>query len=327
MCGIVGYVGPRDATTIIYDGLKRLEYRGYDSAGLAVIGNGSLQIRRAWKQACKIDSDYQNCLSAKKLTYAEALAQLYPIEWDGQKKLAVRNPTLNIALVGHPYCLYDNYINHDLIAQLRQLGVCVHTSEMVSLEEAQTGIDLTTGQTRWFYENWMSGAAGSYLMDPKIDGVISVMAFTCGPDSVMVDTISRRAHALKRPFMNLVLDEHGSSAGMITRLEAFVDMLNRQRAAQAAAGEIVMPTDLLIGLVADGRRSQTPAVTALTQRELELLQLLAVGQTSETIAQQLSISQFTVRTHIRNMLSKLGVHSRLEAVAMALRQGLIRPPE
>jgi len=46
MCGIVGYVGPRDATTIIYDGLKRLEYRGYDSAGLAVIGNGSLQIRR-----------------------------------------------------------------------------------------------------------------------------------------------------------------------------------------------------------------------------------------------------------------------------------------
>ena len=206
------------------------------------LGSGSLQIRRAWKQACKIDSDYQACLSAKKLTYAEALAQLYPTEWDGQKKLAVRNPTLNIALVGHPYCLYDNYINHDLITELRQLGVCVHTSEMVSLEEAKSGIDLTTGQTRWFYENWMSGAAGSYLMDPKIDGVISVMAFTCGPDSVMVDTISRRAHALKRPFMNLVLDEHGSSAGMITRLEAFVDMLNRPRAAQAAAGEITSTT-------------------------------------------------------------------------------------
>jgi glucosamine--fructose-6-phosphate aminotransferase (isomerizing) len=46
MCGIVGYVGAKDATPIIYDGLKRLEYRGYDSAGVAVIQNGKIEIRR-----------------------------------------------------------------------------------------------------------------------------------------------------------------------------------------------------------------------------------------------------------------------------------------
>jgi glucosamine--fructose-6-phosphate aminotransferase (isomerizing) len=46
MCGIVGYVGPRDATPIILSGLRRLEYRGYDSAGLAVLENGCIQIRR-----------------------------------------------------------------------------------------------------------------------------------------------------------------------------------------------------------------------------------------------------------------------------------------
>jgi glucosamine--fructose-6-phosphate aminotransferase (isomerizing) len=46
MCGIVGYVGGRDATPIIFNGLKRLEYRGYDSAGMAVIQEGVIEIRR-----------------------------------------------------------------------------------------------------------------------------------------------------------------------------------------------------------------------------------------------------------------------------------------
>jgi len=46
MCGIVGYIGARDATPIILNGLKRLEYRGYDSAGLAVLSNQRIEIRR-----------------------------------------------------------------------------------------------------------------------------------------------------------------------------------------------------------------------------------------------------------------------------------------
>jgi glucosamine--fructose-6-phosphate aminotransferase (isomerizing) len=46
MCGIIGYIGDRDASTILIQGLKRLEYRGYDSAGLATFNNGSIPVRR-----------------------------------------------------------------------------------------------------------------------------------------------------------------------------------------------------------------------------------------------------------------------------------------
>ena len=47
MCGIVGYIGPREATSIVLDGLRRLEYRGYDSAGIASVRDGAIDIRRA----------------------------------------------------------------------------------------------------------------------------------------------------------------------------------------------------------------------------------------------------------------------------------------
>jgi DNA-binding CsgD family transcriptional regulator len=55
-----------------------------------------------------------------------------------------------------------------------------------------------------------------------------------------------------------------------------------------------------------------------------VLRLLAEGATSPQIADRLSISRHTVRTHVGSLLGKLGVHSRLEAAAFAVRNGLVR---
>src|SRR6202049_4620226 len=47
MCGIIGYIGPKPVVPILIDGLRRLEYRGYDSAGVAVVHNGAVELRRS----------------------------------------------------------------------------------------------------------------------------------------------------------------------------------------------------------------------------------------------------------------------------------------
>lgn len=65
------------------------------------------------------------------------------------------------------------------------------------------------------------------------------------------------------------------------------------------------------------------SVADLTNRELEVLSLLAQGFNTDKIARSLSISPSTARNHIRNILQKLQVHSRLEAVVQAYKQGLI----
>jgi len=52
MCGIVAYLGEKTAQPILIEGLKRLEYRGYDSAGVALLGSGAIKIKKCSGKVC-----------------------------------------------------------------------------------------------------------------------------------------------------------------------------------------------------------------------------------------------------------------------------------
>jgi DNA-binding NarL/FixJ family response regulator len=75
---------------------------------------------------------------------------------------------------------------------------------------------------------------------------------------------------------------------------------------------------------------QPPRVThgpaELSERQLEVLRLVAVGANASQIAAELSISEATVRTHVKNILERLGAHNRAHAVALAMTQGLLGEP-
>ncbi len=77
------------------------------------------------------------------------------------------------------------------------------------------------------------------------------------------------------------------------------------------------------GSVLRARPPLSRTSTGLTDREREVLCLLASGASTKVIAQQLFVSTSTVRVHIENILAKLGVHSRLEAVTLCIRNDLI----
>ncbi|HEU5480106.1 MAG TPA: LuxR C-terminal-related transcriptional regulator [Candidatus Tumulicola sp.] len=62
---------------------------------------------------------------------------------------------------------------------------------------------------------------------------------------------------------------------------------------------------------------------ALTKRELEVLQLLAAGLDTDSIAGQLGLTRATVRNHVQNLLPKIGAHTRIEAAVLALKAGLV----
>jgi DNA-binding NarL/FixJ family response regulator len=93
----------------------------------------------------------------------------------------------------------------------------------------------------------------------------------------------------------------------------------------AAAGEAHFSAETLAVLVRARPAEPAPNQT-LSDRELEVLRLVAAGSGTGEIASALNLSQHTVRNHVRNVLAKLDAHSKLEAVVIATRLGLIDLP-
>lgn len=134
--------------------------------------------------------------------------------------------SITIALIGRRYLLYDQRISYRLLHLLQKMGVNVAIAETVGRDQLRASMSELVDQPYWAYEEEFIGAGGHYLRS-DVDGVISVVAFGCGPDSLMMELLQRRAKRLNRPFLNLVLDEHSAEGGLSTRLEAFVDMVQR----------------------------------------------------------------------------------------------------
>ncbi|MCR3922205.1 MAG: acyl-CoA dehydratase activase-related protein [Firmicutes bacterium] len=155
-------------------------------------------------------------------TPAEALA--------GQEKKHASSK-MRVAVLGHAYNLNDPFISVNLFGKLRELGAEVVTSEMLQPQEIAAGTQSLEKDMFWTFGHQLMGAGNFLLEEGSIEGMVLVASFGCGPDSLVCELVERtykRHHTV--PVLLITLDEHTGEAGLITRLEAFVDMLQWRKA-------------------------------------------------------------------------------------------------
>jgi glucosamine--fructose-6-phosphate aminotransferase (isomerizing) len=163
MCGIVGYIGPQDATPIILNGLKRLEYRGYDSAGLAVITGDKIEVRR----------------DAGKLSRLTELVHSSPVSgapgightrWATHGAPSARNAHPHVGASGRVVVVHNGIVENflelkeELTAEGTYFNSDTDTETIVHLVEHHqaAGMDLTEAARRTF--NQVQGAHGIVLL-------------------------------------------------------------------------------------------------------------------------------------------------------------------
>ncbi len=142
---------------------------------------------------------------------------------------------IRFLLLGHAYNIFDTFINLDFIKKLQDQDVEVLTIENIPefIFKEPVIVNPRGGILRnyWRHEEEIMQAIRFFLTKGRneIDGVIFLISFACGPDSLISELIMRDMKVVGLPFLEIIMDEHSGEAGMMTRIESFVEMVRRKR--------------------------------------------------------------------------------------------------
>jgi predicted nucleotide-binding protein (sugar kinase/HSP70/actin superfamily) len=136
---------------------------------------------------------------------------------------------VDVAVIGYGYNISDQYINMDILNKLKEMGVRVHTFSMVAEEIIEKELSKLRKPMFWEFTNKLYGAAEHYFKNNRIDGVIHLTAFGCGPDSMLGQILEVDAKEYDKAFMTLRIDEQTGESHIITRIEAFIDLLRLKK--------------------------------------------------------------------------------------------------
>ncbi|MFZ5590590.1 MAG: CoA protein activase [Bacillota bacterium] len=157
----------------------------------------------------------------------------------------VQRPVLRVALIGEIYTLLEPFANLELEKRLGEMGVevdrSIYLSEWINdhlflgLVRGMRSSKAFSQAAAPYLAHFVGGhgqeSVGSavYYARQGYDGAIHVLPFTCMPEIVAMGILPRVSQGTGLPVMSLIVDEHSGAAGVQTRLEAFVDLLARQK--------------------------------------------------------------------------------------------------
>jgi predicted nucleotide-binding protein (sugar kinase/HSP70/actin superfamily) len=149
---------------------------------------------------------------------------------DQQGGMLSEGRKLRIAVMGHHYNVFDTFTTMSLLERLKGMDADIITMDMVPEEWREEELAKLPKQIYWSYERELVGALLACVSHDLVDGIIFIISFACGPDSMLhVLCEQERKRLGDTPMLTLVIDEHTGEAGLITRIEAFTDMLRRKR--------------------------------------------------------------------------------------------------
>lgn len=135
---------------------------------------------------------------------------------------------ITIGLMGYVNNVYDNFVSMNTISKLREMDADIITFDM--LDEKDIGIDKNeVKQPFWIFTRKIYNASKFLIKSKKIDGMIHITAFGCGPDSIIGKMMEIDCDEADIPFMTVRVDEHTGDNHVNTRLEAFTDMIKMQK--------------------------------------------------------------------------------------------------
>ncbi|MGB9629247.1 MAG: acyl-CoA dehydratase activase-related protein [Thermodesulfobacteriota bacterium] len=135
-----------------------------------------------------------------------------------------------IAIVGHPYCLYDPFFNFNALRLMEEAGTTILTQEMINPAEIDSEIEKLHKDIYWTFGREIFGAGLHYLHSHQTDGLIYLTCFSCGVDSMIEPLLSHQAKEDGNTlYLCFMVDEHTGAGGMTTRLEAFLETIERRK--------------------------------------------------------------------------------------------------
>ena len=131
-----------------------------------------------------------------------------------------------ILLAGHPYVLHDGYMGGEIAEILKRMGHEVLYTDFVNRENALKRSYHFSKVMPWIINREMTGAI--MLLKDKVDGIVLISAYPCGPDALVNDMLIRKINGI--PVLQLTLDAQEGTAGVETRIESFIDIIQYQKA-------------------------------------------------------------------------------------------------